>query len=228
MIKKRILVLDDDKDILNLICELLRTEGYSVLTATSGKEGLKKIEDSVPDMLILDLNLPDMDGFEVCRVLRKEKRTKEIPIIMLTVKSAEASRVAGLEIGADDYVIKPFSQKELLARIKALFRRVGYEKAEEKPYLEVGSIRLDLHKHLLYVKGKAVDLTPMEFNLLYTLIKKKGQVLTRGFLTESVWGYEYFGSTRTVDVHIGRLRKKLGSFGDKIQTVEGVGYILNV
>ena len=225
MLKKRILVIDDDASISKLLSDVLTEEGFSVTTASCGEEGIKKVRQSKPNLVILDLRLPDMDGFQICQTLKKDKSVSSIPIIMLTVKSTKSSTVAGLEMGADDYIVKPFNQEELVARVKTVLRRAsGGEKVEE--ISRYGDIRLNLDKHTVSLKDKEIDLTPMEFNLLHILIKKKGHVLNRNFLLETVWGYEYFGTTRTVDVHIGRLREKLGPLGEKIETVEGVGYKL--
>jgi two-component system alkaline phosphatase synthesis response regulator PhoP len=225
MLKERILVIDDDASISKLLSDVLTEEGFSVTTASCGEEGIKKVRQSKPNLVILDLRLPDMDGFQICQTLKKDKSVSSIPIIMLTVKSTKSSTVAGLEMGADDYIVKPFNQEELVARVKTVLRRAsGGEKVEE--ISKYGDIRLNLDKHTVFMKGKEIDLTPMEFNLLHILIKKKGHVLNRNFLLETVWGYEYFGTTRTVDVHIGRLREKLGPLGEKIETVEGVGYKL--
>jgi len=225
MLKERILVIDDDASILKLVSEVLTEEGFSVITANCGEEGIKKVHQSKPNLVILDLRLPDMDGFQICQTLKKDKSVSSIPIIMLTVKSTKSSTVAGLEMGADDYIVKPFNQEELVARVKTVLRRAGGgEKVEET--LKYGDICLNLDKHIASLKDKEIDLTPMEFSLLHILIKKKGHVLNRNFLLETVWGYEYFGTTRTVDVHIGRLREKLGPLGKKIETVEGVGYKL--
>lgn len=218
-------MIDDDASILKLVSDVLAEEGFSVTTASNGEEGIKKIHRSQPNLVILDLRLPDMDGFQICQNLKKDKSVSSIPIIMLTVKSTKSSTVAGLEMGADDYIVKPFNQEELVARVKTVLRRAGGEEKVEE-ILRYGDMRLDLNKHTVFIKDKQVDLTPMEFNLLHVLVKKKGHVLNRNFLLETVWGYEYFGTTRTVDVHVGRLREKLASLGDKIETVEGVGYRL--
>ncbi|HUW23255.1 MAG TPA: response regulator transcription factor [bacterium] len=225
MLKKTILVIDDDASILKLVSNVLIEEGFSVITANCGEEGIKKVHRSKPNLVILDLRLPDMDGFQICQTLKKDKIVSNIPIIMLTVKSTKSSTVAGLEMGADDYIVKPFNQEELVARVKTVLRRAGGEEEVEE-ILKYGDMRLNLDKHAVSIKNKQIDLTPMEFNLLHILVKKKGHVLNRNFLLETVWGYEYFGTTRTVDVHIGRLREKLASLGEKIETVEGVGYRL--
>jgi len=225
MLKKRILVIDDDASVSKLVSDVLTEEGFSVTTASCGEDGIKKVHRSKPNLIILDLRLPDMDGFQICQTLKKDKSVSAIPIIMLTVKSTKSSTVAGLEMGADDYIVKPFNQEELVARVKTVLRRAsGGEKVEE--ILRYGNMYMNLDKHTVFIKDKKIDLTPMEFDLLQILVRKKGHVLNRSFLLETVWGYEYFGTTRTVDVHIGRLREKLAPLGDKIETVEGVGYRL--
>jgi len=225
MLKKRILVIDDDSSILKLVTDLLTEEGFGVIAASCGEEGIKKVHQSKPNLVILDLRLPDMDGFQICQTLKKDKSVSNIPIIMLTVKSAKSSTVAGLEMGADDYIVKPFNQEELIARVKTVLRRAERSERVEE-ILKYQDMQLNLDKHSVFIKDKEIDLTPMEFSLLHILIKKKGHVLNRNFLLETVWGYEYFGTTRTVDVHIGRLREKLGPLGENIETVEGVGYRL--
>ncbi len=225
MLRKRILVIDDDASVSKLVSDVLTEEGFSVTIASCGEDGIKKVHNSKPNLVILDLRLPDMDGFQICQTLKKDKSVSFIPIIMLTVKSAKSSTVAGLEMGADDYIVKPFNQEELVARVKTVLRRAGGEEKVEE-ILTYGDIHLNLDRHTVLIKGKEIDLTPMEFNLLHILVKKKGHVLNRSYLLETVWGYEYFGTTRTVDVHIGRLREKLAPLGEKIETVEGVGYKL--
>jgi len=225
MLRERILVIDDDVSIQKLVSDVLTEEGFSVITASCGEDGIKKVHHSKPNLIILDLRLPDMDGFQICQTLKKDKSVSSIPIIMLTVKSAKSSTVAGLEMGADDYIVKPFNQEEMVARVKTVLRRArGEEKIEE--ILKYGELSLNLDKHTVFLRNKEIELTPIEFNLLHILINKKGHVLNRNFLLETVWGYEYFGTTRTVDVHIGRLREKIGPLGKKIETVEGVGYRL--
>jgi two-component system alkaline phosphatase synthesis response regulator PhoP len=224
MLKERILVIDD-ASILKLVSDVLTDEGFSVSTAGCGEDGIKKVHHSKPNLVILDLWLPDMDGFQICQTLKKDKSVSSIPVIMLTVKSTKSSTAVGLEMGADDYIVKPFNQEELVARVKTVLRRAsGEEKVGE--ILRYGDICLNLDKHTATLKDKEIDLTPMEFNLLHILIKKKGHVLNRNFLLETVWGYEYFGTTRTVDVHSGRLGEKIDLLGEKIETIEGVGYKL--
>lgn len=223
MLKKRALVVDDEVDIRNLLEAILTKEGFTTLTASTAEEAMRKIASSKPDIIILDLQLPDKDGFEVCKQIRHDPATKHIPIIMLTVQAMDSYKITGLEIGADDYVVKPFNQSELLARIKAVLRR-HTERDEKEVRLTDSALVLDLNKHTVTIRGEAVDLSPKEFDMLCLFLKKKGKVLSRQSLSEIVWGQEYFGSTRTVDVHIGRLRKKLAEYGDKIETVERLGY----
>jgi len=221
--KEKILVVDDEPDLVELVKDVLERNDYSVISAGNADLAIKKVRQSKPDLIILDLNLPGIGGIEVCRILKRDKKTSSIPIIMLTVKSTETDKIAGLEAGADDYMTKPFSTGELVARVKAVLRRILYV-GEQKEVLVSGDIRLDSTEHMVYVKNKPIDLTPKEFNLLYLLMKKKGKVLSRTFLMENIWGYEYLGGTRTVDVHVRHLREKLGKEAEKIETIEGVGY----
>lgn len=220
MIKQKILIVDDEPDIVELLCDILEQKGYAVSSAGNVDLAMKKINQNRPDLMILDLNLPGIDGIEFCRILKAKSETKNIPVIMLTVQSGHSDKIRGLETGADDYITKPFNSGELLARVKAVLRR-GLQ--EEPEILVSGNIHVDLDKHVVLVKNKKVDLTPKEYNLLCILMKKKGRVLSRQFLTESVCGYDYFG-TRTIDVHIRHLREKLGGEAEKIQTVESAGY----
>ncbi len=223
MAKQRILVVDDEPDLVELVKDVLERNDFSVISARNADFAIKKVRESKPDLIILDLNLPGIGGIEVCRILKRDKKTSSIPIIMLTVKSTETDKIAGLEAGADDYMTKPFSTGELVARTKAVLRRTLYA-GEQGEVLVSGDIRLDSTEHAVYVMDKRIDLTPKEFNLLYLLMKKKGKVLSRSFLIENIWGYEYVGGSRTVDVHVRHLREKLGEDGAKIETVEGVGY----
>jgi two-component system alkaline phosphatase synthesis response regulator PhoP len=223
MLKKRIMVVDDDKDIRKLVENILVREGFVTVGADSAADAFKKLQASKPDLIILDLQLPDKDGFEVCRTLRADASTKYIPVIILTVQTLDSYKIAGLEIGADDYMTKPFNQTELLARVKAVLRRVDWREKKDTS-LRDGTLAVDLEKHAVHVEGKLVDLSPKEFDLIVSLLQNRGKVLTRAELSETVWGHEYFGNTRTVDVHVGRLRKKLGKLGDKIKTVERIGY----
>jgi two-component system alkaline phosphatase synthesis response regulator PhoP len=221
--KQKILVVDDEPDLVELVKDVLERNNYSVISARNADIAIKKVRESKPDLIILDLNLPGIGGIEVCRILKRDRKTNSIPIIMLTVKSTETDKIAGLEAGADDYMTKPFSTAELVARTRAVLRRILYA-GEPGEVLVSGDIRVDSTEHMVYVLDKQIDLTPKEFNLLYLLMKKKGKVLSRTFLIENIWGYEYLGGTRTVDVHVRHLREKMGDEGKKIETVEGVGY----
>ena len=223
---KTILVIDDEKNIRDLIKFNLESEDYQVKTASTGKEGLDLIDDSI-DLIILDLMLPEIDGLTVCKKIRNNKDYSFIPIIMLTAKSEEVDKILGLEIGADDYMTKPFSPRELLARIKAIFRRINDHNQSEKEkskdeIITIGNLELDQNRHEARKNGKPLKLTPKEFELLKYLLFNKNRVLTRDLLLEKIWGYTYSGDTRTVDVHIRRLRKKIGK--NYITTVRGVGY----
>jgi DNA-binding response OmpR family regulator len=222
---KRILLIEDDADIALSLKYNLEKEGlFAVAAARDGETGLRQALEAPPDLVLLDLNLPGIDGIEVCRRLRKAPSTASAPIIMLTARVAEADRVAGLDEGADDYILKPFSVKEVLARVRAVLRR--FERAgEEEETLVDGPITIDVPARRVLVDGNEVALTRKEFDLLAHLIRHRGRVLTRERLLERVWGYDYPGETRTVDVHIRRLRRKLGEAAERrIETVVGVGY----
>jgi two-component system alkaline phosphatase synthesis response regulator PhoP len=221
--KLKVLVVDDDPDIRRLVEMVLSREGFLATSVESAAEAYKKVAASKPDLIVLDLQLPDEDGFTICKKIRSDPSTANIPILMLTVQSVDSYKIAGLELGADDYVIKPFNQAELAARIKAILRRT-HAKEERQPTLDDGGLVVHLDKHIVESGGKIVDLSPKEFDLLVCLMKSKGNVMTREALCESVWGHEYYQNTRTVDVHVGRLRKKLGKVGDKIETIERIGY----
>lgn len=226
ILNESILVIDDEKNIRDLIKFNLESEDYQVKTASTGKKGLDLIDDSI-DLIILDLMLPEIDGLTVCKKIRNNKDYSFIPIIMLTAKSEEVDKILGLEIGADDYMTKPFSPRELLARIKAIFRRINNHNQSEKEkskdeIITVGNLELDQNRHEARKNGEPLKLTPKEFELLKYLLFNKNRVLTRDLLLEKIWGYTYSGDTRTVDVHIRRLRKKIGK--NYITTVRGVGY----
>lgn len=222
----RVLIVEDDADIaLSLRHNLERDGGHEVAVAADGAEGLRlALRPPPPDLVILDLHLPGMDGTEVCRRLRKESPTASVPVIMLTARVSEADRIAGLDLGADDYVTKPFSVRELLARVRAVLRRADRGEPEREE-LSDGPIRLDLAARRVLVDGREVALTRKEFDLLADLLRSRGRVRTRERLLEDVWGYDDPGETRTVDVHVRRLRKKLGlAAEERIETVVGVGY----
>lgn len=224
MSKETILVIEDEKNILELIKYNLEEEGFRVLTATKGNAGLEQAKKVKPSLLILDLMLPEIDGIEICKILKQNDHTISIPIIMLTAKSQETDKVLGLELGADDYMTKPFSPRELVARVKAVLRR-GREKQKTK-ILKGGDLEVDIDKHITKLKGKTINLTTKEYNLLKTLLEANGRVLTREHLLEKVWGYDQSLNieTRTVDMHVGQLRKKLKSDGRRIVTVKNAGY----
>ena len=222
---RKILVVEDERDILDLIRHYLEKDGYRTRTATDGVGGLAAARQEHPDLIVLDLMLPGMDGLELCKKLRAEPSTALIPVIMLTAKADETDRIVGLELGADDYLTKPFSPKELVARVKALLRRAERQDAPAKPYA-YGGLRLDAHRHEVRVDDDEVTLTAKEFGLLEHLLRNKGRVLTRDVLLNSVWGYDYHGTTRTVDVHIRRLKQKLPLLSDAIVAIKSLGYKL--
>jgi len=219
---RRILIIEDESDVADLLEMTLRKAGFKTTAATDGASGLQKARENRPDFIMLDLMLPKMSGLEVCRILKGDPATCHIPILMLTAKAEEIDRIVGLEFGADDYVTKPFSPREVMLRIRAILRRG--EKPEET--LKAGSISIDAARHQVRVNGKRVHLTSLEFKLLRTLIQRRGRVQDRDKLLNDVWGYESVIDTRTVDTHVRRLREKLGKAGDSIETVRGFGYRL--
>lgn len=223
---KKILIVEDERDILQLVKLYLEKEGYRTVTAVTGAEGLNSAKSDKPDLIILDLMLPEIDGLEVCKRLRASQETAMLPIIMLTAKAEESDTVIGLELGADDYVTKPFSPKALVARVKALFRRMDRNQQENLTVLRYGLLTLDLSRHEVTVRGKDVSLTAKEFGLLEHLLRNPGRVLTREVLLNHIWGYDYFGTTRTVDVHVRRLKQKIPLLDDAILSVKSLGYKL--
>ena len=224
MAKQRILVVDDEEDILELLKYNLSREGYAADCVTSGEEALRSAESSPPDLIILDLMLPEMDGLEVCRRLKGGEKTRGVPIVMLTAKGEEADIVAGLELGADDYITKPFSPRVLAARIKAVLRRRASAVPEAGAAVRIGELTIDPGRHQVLVKGKPVDLTHTEFQILYFLARRPGWVFTRYQIVDGAQGQDVVVTDRSVDVHMVSLRRKLGSCGEYIQTVRGVGY----
>ena len=218
---KKILIVEDEANIRELLRLYLEREGYTVLEAENGVEGIKKWKSDKPDMLLLDVMMPVMDGWEVCREIRAES---DVPIIMLTAKGETADRVSGLEMGADDYIVKPLEMPEVIARVRAVFRRIAPDDAPEK--LSFDNLVIDKQAYDLVIKGKRVDAPPKEIELLYFLASSPNRVFTRAQLLDEVWGFNYFGDTRTVDVHVKRLREKLEGVSDKweLKTVWGVGY----
>lgn len=227
MSRKKVLVVDDEQHIVELIQFNLENSGFDVLTSDNGEDAMKIAIEEVPDVIILDLMLPGIDGFEACKKIRSHEKTGKIPIIMLTAKSEETDKVLGLELGADDYLTKPFSVRELVARIKAVLRRFEEIPKEAGKIIKIHDITIDTEKHEVMKGSKVLELTLKEFELLKILAENRGKVLSRNFLLDEVWGYDYFGETRTVDVHIRHLRKKIED-NDKhpvyIETIRGIGY----
>jgi len=219
----QILVVDDEPDILELVRFNLEKAGYGVAVAATGNEALTALRRARPDLVILDLMLPDHSGTEVCRRMRSDPDFADIPVIMLTALSEEVDRVVGFEIGADDYVTKPFSPRELALRVKAVLRRAEQD-SEESQVLQHGSLAIDRNRHRCQVDGREIALTAKEFELLSTLMRRPGRVFTREQLLDSVWGTDISVTLRTVDTHVRRLRGKLGETGSLIGTVRGVGY----
>jgi two-component system alkaline phosphatase synthesis response regulator PhoP len=222
----KILIIEDEKPITELLEYNLKQNGYFVEIAHDGEEGLQKVLDVHPDLVILDLMLPKLDGMEICRRVKGNSNTQSIPIVMLTAKTEEVDRIVGLEMGADDYVTKPFSVRELILRIKAILKRADGGLTEVRK-VEIKDLSILPDQHVVYVKGEEVILTHLEFNLLLALVNSNGRVLTRDTLLNKVWGYDYYGDTRTVDVHVRRLRQKLGAAADYVKTIRGTGYKFN-
>ncbi|HHV81539.1 TPA: response regulator transcription factor [bacterium] len=226
---EKILIVDDEKPIVDSIKYTLYKEGYDVVVSYDGEDALEKVRKENPDLIILDIMLPKLSGLEVCRIIR---RTSNVPIIMLTARGEDMDRVVGLELGADDYVSKPFSMRELVARIKAVLRRAKMSvstEAKTKEKLEFGDVVIDVKGRIVLKRGIPVDLSPKEFDLLVTLAENEGRVMSREYLLNHIWGDDFYGDDRTVDVHIRWLREKLEddpSNPDHIQTVRGIGYIL--
>ena len=223
MNKQSILLVEDDEDILQLLAFNFESAGFDAHTAEDGAVGLAKARRHKPDLVVLDLMLPGMNGFDVCKELKRDPETMDIPVIMLTARSEEVDRIVGLELGADDYVVKPFSFRELLLRVRAVLRRSAGA-APERTRIERDGLEVDLEAHKVKVNGEESALTATEFKLLAELIRTAGRVRTRDQLLASVWGYEFEGYARTVDTHIRRLRQKLGDPARLIETVRGVGY----
>ncbi len=223
--KEKILIVEDEKDIIKMLRYNLEKEGFKVIDASDGEDAQDLALRQHPDLILLDLMLPGMDGLEVCKALKKESKTCSIPIIMLTAKSQESDKVVGLELGADDYITKPFSPRELIARIKAVLRRVN-DKDKPPEIFQAGDLKIDFSKISVTVKDKPVELTSKEFELLKTLLKAKGRVLSRDYLLDTIWGFDHAMEiqTRTVDVHIRTLRKKLKTASKYIITVKNYGY----
>ncbi|NWF72797.1 MAG: response regulator transcription factor [Nitrospirae bacterium] len=224
---KKILIVEDEPEIAKLVKLYMEKAGFHANIADSGIEALKMIKSERPDLMILDLMLPEIDGIEVCKRIRTSPDTALLPIIMLTAKAEESDTIIGLELGADDYVTKPFSPKALVARVKALFRRLERTNDQTQSSLSFGTLVMDLARHEVTLNGKEVSLTAKEFGLLEHLLRQPGRVLTRDVLLNSIWGYDYYGTTRTVDVHIRRLKLKIPLLDEAIISVKSLGYKLS-
>jgi len=221
--KPKILVAEDEPDVLNLVAANLRAAGFEVITVEDGPAALAAVREHAPSLLVLDLMLPQMSGLEVCRVLKGDSATSGIPVIMLTAKAEEVDRIVGLELGADDYVTKPFSPRELVLRVKSILRRIGKNESAEG-LLTMGDVVLDRTRFQVTIAGKPVDFTATELKLLTILMERRGRVQSREVLLNDVWGYDSLIDTRTVDTHIRRLREKIGASSECIETVRGFGY----
>jgi len=222
----RVLVVEDDPDIAELVARYLEKAGYTATRVSSGRDALDAVRAKAPDLIVLDVMLPHVDGLEVCRLLRANDHTASIPIIMLTARAEESERIVGLEMGADDYLAKPFSPNELVARVRALLRRAQRVDAPTGRPLSLGALVVDPDRHIVSLDGREVALTAKEFLLLSYLLQHRGRVLSRDVLLEQVWGYRYTGGTRTVDVHVRRLREKLPPLTEALVTVKQFGYKL--
>jgi two-component system phosphate regulon response regulator PhoB len=220
---KKILVAEDEEDVLNLVAANLKAAGYQVLRAEDGESALEQARSALPALVILDLMLPGMSGLEVCKVLKSETSTRNIPVLMLTAKAEEVDRIVGLELGADDYVTKPFSPRELVLRVRSILKRASAPQ-EASDIIRLGDIQVDRARYEVMVKNKPIDFTATEFKLLTMLMERRGRVQSRDTLLNDVWGYESIIDTRTVDTHIRRLREKLGKAADCIETIRGFGY----
>ena len=218
---ERVLIVDDDPDILRLVGYNLTQAGFDAVTTNNGRKALELIQKQPPDLIILDLMLPDVDGMEVCRTLRAHDTSRRIPIIMLTARSEEIDRVVGFELGADDYVMKPFSPRELVLRVKSILRRTQVDRTE---MLRSGKIQIYPERRQCFAGKEQLSLTVKEFDLLCELTRARGNVLTRESLMDRVWGYHSEATSRTLDTHVRRLREKLGSEGNRVETVRGIGY----
>ncbi len=224
MTGESILVVEDEEDILDLISYNLKQAGFSVIAVESGEEALEVASEEKFSLVLLDLMLPGIDGLEVCRLLRAKPETKNIPVLMLTARTEEVDRIVGLELGADDYLTKPFSPRELILRVRAILRRAEVVESVSDETIRVGSLTIDPIEHRVQLLGEEIELTATEFRLLLTLAQRRGRVQSRKELLNVVWGYEHSGYRRTVDTHLRRLRAKMGEAADYLETVRGVGY----
>jgi len=219
----KVLIVEDETDLVRTLEYNFRQAGFEVYTATTGREGLRIAAAKTPDLVLLDLMLPDLQGVEVCRLLKADPKTRATPVIILTARGEEVDRVVGFEIGADDYVTKPFSVRELVLRVRAVLRR-GESTGKPAEIVKLGQLTIDSEAHRVHVEGREVSLTALEFRLLRTLVQRRDRVQTRETLLNDVWGLNLNVETRTIDTHIKRLREKLGKAGSLIETVRGVGY----
>lgn len=219
---KTILVIEDERDLAELIAFNLEKEGFRCLREADGTSGLETARSELPDLILLDLMLPGLMGTEICKILKKNEKTAAIPIMMLTARGEEIDRVVGFEVGADDYIVKPFSIRELLLRIRAVLRRAA--PAAPACKLVIGPVHMDTERHQVLIENEEITLTTTEFKLLLNLVERRGRVQSRETLLQDVWGYNYVGDTRTVDTHVTRLRTKLGQAGEMIKTIRGFGY----
>lgn len=222
----KILIVEDERDIVDLLQYNLQEAGFETDYVRNGADALHRAVEKSPDLILLDLMLPEVDGLIVCRLLKNDPRTKNIPIVMVTAKTEERDRIAGLELGVDDYITKPFSPKEVVLRVSAVLRRiqVGNQKTEDTKQIQRHGLTIDLDKHQVLTESGPIDLTATEFKLITLFARSPGRVFTRDILMDVIWGEEYYGIDRTVDTHVSRLRRKLGEFGEHIETVHGVGY----
>ena len=220
----KILIVEDDHNIVELLTYNLEQEGYDVRVALDGTDALRCVAADMPDLVILDLMLPEIDGLEVCRLLKRDQRTAAIPVIMLTAKGEEIDRIVGLELGADNCIAKPFSPREVVLRVRTVLRRISSRTSEPSNQLEVHGLTINLDKHLVRGAEGEIDLTATKFKVLTLFAQVPGRVFTRSVLMDVIWGQDYYGVDRTVDTHVSRLRRKLGRFGEHIETVHGVGY----
>ena len=221
----KILIVEDERDIADLLRYNLQEAGFKTDYVRNGADALQRAVEKTPDLILLDLMLPEVDGMIVCRLLKNDPRTKNIPIVMVTAKTEEKDRVAGLELGADDYIIKPFSPREVVLRVSAVLRRIQIGKqTESTKRIETHGVTIDLDKHQVLTESGPIDLTATEFKLITLFARSPGRVFTRDILMDVIWGQDYYGIDRTVDTHVSRLRRKLGEFGKHIETVHGVGY----
>ena len=224
-LKQKILIVEDEKDIRDLVRVHLEKAGFETSSASNGREAFSKIQQNPPDLMVLDLMLPEIDGKELTRLLKAREETRGIPIVMLTAKGEEADRIIGFELGADDYLTKPFSPRELVLRVKAVLKRTEKTPETEAPSsFQIGELEIDEANFEARLKGKLIELTKTEFSLLVQLIKAKGRLKTRDALLDEVWGLDSYGVSRTIDTHLSRLRQKLGKIGERIETIRGLGF----